>query len=141
MWHGGTQVDHQVRMANDVEHRLEELHVGLEVAVVEVSHRVIVRREDVDTLEDGTVLNDGVVGTRYVEEVAETLFQEVHLQRKRPTRDVSIVVLEVWIELHSLEARLPPVMAGEHISERRLSAPDVSCYCYMHGYQNNKVTK
>jgi hypothetical protein len=32
-------------------------------------------------------------------------------------------------------------MAGEHICVRRLSAPDVSCYCYMHGCQNNKVTR
>ena len=55
------QVDHQVGHADHAHHAFEELHVGLEVAVVEVAHGVVVDREDVDTFEDAAVLHDGVL--------------------------------------------------------------------------------
>ena len=130
--HRGTEINHQVGMANDVEHRLEQLHIGFEITVVEVAHGMVIGREHIDTLEDGAVLNDGMVGLGDVEQVTEALLQEVHLQCERPTRDVGIVILEVGIVVHSLEAWLPAVVACEHVGERCLSAPYVSCYCYMH---------
>lgn len=56
VWHRRAQVDHQVGVAHDFCHLLEEFHVGVEVPVAEVSHGAVVGGEDIHSLIDASVL-------------------------------------------------------------------------------------
>ena len=81
-----------------------------------------------------------MVGTRDIEQVAESLLEEIDLECKRPPWDVLVVVFEIWVELHGLKLRCPPIVSGEHRGERGFPTTYISCYSYMHkstvGIQN-----
>ena len=132
VWYGGLEINHQVGILDDGHHRLEEVHIAVEVAVVEVSHGIVVGGEDIDALKDAAVLDDGLLGAGDVEQVAEALLEEIDLQGERPPGDVLVVVLKIWIELHGLKLRCPPIVTGEHRGERGLSTSYISCYGNMH---------
>ena len=126
------QVDHEVGHTHHGHHLFEELHIGLVVTLREVAHGSVVLHEDVDALVDGTVLYDGVVGLCNGQQVAEAFLEEVDLQVERPAVDVAVVVFQIRVMLYGLEAWLPAVVLGKHACQRRLAAPDISCYCNVH---------
>ena len=121
------QIDHQVGHLDSRHHRLEELHVAFEVAVVEVAHPMVVDREDIDALEDAAILDDRFLRMGDLEQVLEALLEEIHLQRERPPRDILVVVVEIGVMLHGLELWNPSIVSGEHSGEGSLTAPDISC--------------
>ena len=131
--HRRAQVNHKVGVAHDVGHVVEQFHVGAEVAVAEVAHGVVVGREHVDALEDGAVLDDGVVGRGNLQQVAEALLEKIHLECERPACNVLVVVLEIGVVVHRLEACLPSIVVGEHAREGGLTAAYVSGDGYVHG--------
>ena len=130
--YGLAEIDEQVGVFGDANHEFEELHIGLEVGLGEVALPVVVLGEDIDALEDGAVLNDGVVGFGHVEHIAEALFEEEHLHGEGPAFDVAVVVLHVGVFDHGLKSFLPAIMVCEHVGEGGLAGSDISCYCYMH---------
>ena len=83
-----------------------------------MTHGFVVGHEYIDALIDGAVLDDGMVGLGDVYQVAETLFQEVHLQIERPSIDVAIVVLQIGVVVDSLEACLPSVVLSQQPRQR-----------------------
>ena len=131
--HGFAEVDHQVRELHHPLHVLEQLHVRLIVAVAEVAAAVVVRYEHVHALEDTPVLNDGVRRGVDHHHVLEALLEEVCLQAERPAFDVGVVVLQVRVEAHALEARFPAVVLRQHLRQRRLACTDISSYRDVHG--------
>ena len=130
--HGAAEIDHEVGVANYVGHVLKQFHVGLEVAVVEVAEIVVVGREDIDALVDGSVLHDVLLLLLELQQVLEPLLEVEDLQRERPPLDVAIVVLEVWVVGYLLVVGLPSVVAGEEPRERRFSRSDIAGYGYVH---------
>ena len=62
MRHRCAQINHQFGQSSQLEHLMEQVHVGLEVAVRKVAHRVVIGGEHIDALEDGAVLDDGTSG-------------------------------------------------------------------------------
>ena len=136
MWHRGAEVNHEVGQMNHLEHLAEQFHIGLVVAVTEITEIVVVLHKDVDALEDGTVLNNSVTGLLNGDEIAKALFQKIHFEVERPPLDVIIVVLQLGVIVDRLKACLPPIMTGKHAGEGRLSAANVSCYGDVHGSYN-----
>ena len=85
-----------------------------------------VRGEDAGVLVDGAVLDDDVLLLGDLHHVLETLVQEVDLQVEGPPLHVFVEVGEVGVEVDGLELRGPPVVGGEHLGQRGLSAADIS---------------
>ena len=135
MGHRGAEVDHQIGVFDDVEHRLEEFHIGLEIAVGEVAHGVVVGGEDIDALVDGAVLDDGVLGLGDVEQVAKSLLEKVNLKGERPAGDVGVIVFEIGVVIDGFETRFPAVVTGEKVGERCLAATHISCDGDMHCFE------
>ena len=129
---GGSEIDEQVGLVYDHHHRLEQSHVGVEVPVAHVAHIVVVGGEDIDSLEDGAVLDDGFLGLLDGEDVSEAFLEEEHLEVERPSLHVLIVIGEVGVVDDALHAWFPTVVMGEHAGERCLSAAYVPCNDNMH---------
>ena len=132
MGYGSPQVNHQVGQTHDLHHLLEQLHIGVEVAVAQIAHRLVGGREHIDALEYRAVLDDRMLCLVDVEQVLEPLFQEVHFHGERPPWNVFIVVFQIGVIVDGLEAGLPSVVFGQHPGERRLSASNISCYSDVH---------
>lgn len=47
-----SQINHQVGLAHDAHHVLEEFHIGIEVSLVDVAHFIVVDSENIDAFED-----------------------------------------------------------------------------------------
>ena len=56
------EVNEQIGLLHGTHHQFEKLHVGLVVALRQVSHFVVIGHEDVHTLRNGAVLDDGFTG-------------------------------------------------------------------------------
>ena len=67
-----------------------------------------------------------------VEQVAESLLEEIDLKGERPPWYVFVVVVEVRIVFYGFEFRDPSVMLGKQVGERGFPAPDVSGYDDVH---------
>ena len=133
MRNGGSQVNHQVGHTHHRHHRLKQFHIALEIAVIKVAHRMIVRCEDIDTLKDASVLDNRFFRLGDGEQVLETLLKEIHLQGKRPSGDVLVVVFKIWVEIDRLKLWRPAIVLGEQMGERGLSAANISCNDDVHG--------
>ncbi len=66
------------------------------------------------------------------QDILETLGQEIHLQIKRPSLDVLVVIFEVRIEGNCFILRHPTIMFSQHPRQRGLAASYISCYTYVH---------
>ena len=71
--HRCAQINHEVGVVHHLQHLFEKLHVGVVVTIGEIAHSLVVLHEHIYTLEDATVLHNGVGGTLYVDEIAEAL--------------------------------------------------------------------
>ena len=129
----GPKVYHEVGHLDNSHHRLEELHVAVEVAVVESAHGMVVGGKDIHPLEDAAVLDDGDIRLCDVEEVAEALLEEENLKGERPSRDVFVVVVEIGVVVDGFKFRNPSIMLGEQIGKRGFPATYVSSDDDMHG--------
>ena len=123
---GAFEIDHQVRKFHERHHQAEKVHVGLVVAVREVPHRVIVRDENIDALENRAVLDNYIVGFADFEYVFEAFLKEVGFEVERPAGDVAVVVRKVGIVGHGFESGRPAVMLREHRSEGGFPAAHIS---------------
>nr|DAV01290.1 MAG TPA: hypothetical protein [Caudoviricetes sp.] len=102
MWYRRAKVNHEVWLFHYHHHGVEEAHVSLIIAVRHVTHVMIVRTEDVNTLIYGPVLDDRLWRFLYLQKVSEALFKEIHLQVECPSRHVLIIVFEIRIICHAL---------------------------------------
>ena len=132
MRNGTLQIDHEVRSLDKTHHDVEERHISLEVPLRKIAHGVVVRHEDVHTFENCPVLDDDILAFRYLENVLESLFEEIHFQIEGPPLDVLVIIFQIGIVCHGFVFRSPPVMLREHSCESRFSAPDISGYSYVH---------
>jgi hypothetical protein len=73
-----------------------------------------------------------MIGLSDGQQVTETLLEEIDLKIERPPMDVPIVVYKIGILVDGFKTSLPTVVSGQHPSECRLSAADVSCYGDVH---------
>ena len=48
VWDAGTQVNHEIGIADNVRHMPEEFHICLEIPVAQVAHLLVVGSEDID---------------------------------------------------------------------------------------------
>ena len=132
MRNGRTEINHQFRHLNHFHHRLEEFHIGIEVALVHITHLSIIGCKDIHTLKDGTILNDSLLTMLNLKQILESLLQIEDLHIESPSGDVLVIVIDVGILCHWLQVLFPAVMLGEHLGKRGLSTTDISCYCYVH---------
>ena len=100
---------------------------------------MVVGGEDVHALKDAAVLDDGLVAGVDAQNVLEALLQEEHLQGKRPSLDVLVVVAQVGVVHHGLHEGFPTVMLGEHLGQGGFTATDISCYNDVHGSVKNRL--
>ena len=133
VWDGGLEINHQVGHLDGGHHRIEEIHIAFEVAVVEIAHGMVVGGEDIHAFEDAAVLDDALVRLSYFKYVLETLFKEIHFKRERPSGDVLVIVVEIRVVIDGLKLRFPSVVSCEQCSERRLAAANVTCDYNVHG--------
>ena len=66
-----------------------------------------------NTLVDGTILNNSMVGLGDVDEIAESLLEEIHLHIERPTVNIAVVILEIRVTINRLKPWLPAIMFGQ----------------------------
>ena len=88
--------------------------------------------ENIDTLKNRAVLDDGMHRLLHSQHILETLLEEISLQAKRPTLDIRVIVLEIRIETDALEARFPAIITRQHLGQRRLACSNISCDSYIH---------
>ena len=67
-----------------------------------------------------------------LKDILEALREEIGLKVVRPTGNVLVVILKIWIVRDGLILRSPSVMLGEHPGESGLAAADISRYTYVH---------
>ena len=126
------EIDEQVGQFDHLHHHVEQVHVGVEIALGKIAHRHVVGHEHIDALEDGAVLDDGLGTAGDLHHVLETLGEEVHLEVERPALDVLVIVFEEGIVGHGLVFRGPSIVLGEHAGEGGLAAADVAGDSDMH---------
>lgn len=132
MGYRGAQVYHKVGLVRQGYHELEELHVGVEVAVGHIALGVVVGGKYIDALKDGAILYDGRIGALELEHIAEALFEEIDFHRERPSSDVLVVVFEIRVVGHGLKLRCPAIMVGQHLCQCGLATAYVACYNDVH---------
>ena len=76
----GFEINQQIRLPNHRHHKIEQMHIGLEVAVRKVAHSLVVGNEDMNTFKNGPVLDDDLVRLCNLQQILETLCQEVGLK-------------------------------------------------------------
>ena len=130
---GGLQIYHEVGHAHDSHHRFKQFHIAIEITVIKVAHRMIVDGEDIDSLKNAPVLDDGFFRVGDVKQVPETLLKEINLQRERPSGDVLVIVLEIRIVFDRLKLGRPAIVLGKQMGERGLAASYISCNDDVHG--------
>ena len=129
---GAADVYHQVGQSDERQHEIEELAVVVEVAVAHVALGMEVRSKDACVLEDGAVLDDGVLTLGDLHDVAKALVEEIDLEVEAPAVHVLIEVVKIWVCFYWLETRRPAVTLDEQLGEGGLAAPNVSSNGNMH---------
>jgi hypothetical protein len=117
MRYGSPEVNHEVGQSDCLKHLLEKVDTGVIVALTETPCLVVVLHEDIDAFEDGTVLDNSMVGLLNGNEVAQPFLEEINFQIECPAADIAVIVFKIWVMVNSLEARFPSVMACEHASK------------------------
>ena len=112
---GRADINHQVGHLHERHHQVEKVAVVVEVAVGHIPLVVEVRCEDACVLVDSTVLDDVLVRLSNLHHILEAFVEEEHLQVERPATHICIEILQVGIELHTLESGLPAIVLGEHL--------------------------
>ena len=67
----------------------------------------------------------------HVHRLLDAASQKVHLQIERPAVHIFIEVADIGV-VALFEIRLGIVALGQNLGQRRLSASDVACNCYIH---------
>ena len=123
---GTLQVDHQVRSLHHRHHQVEKSHVSLEIPLRKIPLFIVVGDEYIDALEDCPVLDYHIIRLGYLHEVLETLLEEIYLKVERPSLDILVVILQVWVICDSLVFRGPSIIIHKHSRQSGLPCTDIS---------------
>jgi len=98
----------------------------LVIAIVDVTARMKIGREDVGVFIDRAVLDHRLCAFADLSNLVETTIQEIYLQVEGPLRHVTIEIAEVWILIDRLEQRCPAVVLRKLVGKRAFTGADVT---------------
>ena len=127
-----TQINKEIRSLYQRHHQTEQIHVRIVVTVSEIPHRLVVGHENINTLENSSVLNYNILGISDFQDILKPLGQEINLQIERPPLDILIVILQIWVVCDRLEFWGPAIMFCQHAGQCRFAAAYISCYSDVH---------
>ena len=129
--YGSPQVNQQIRRSDLFADGSEKTDVVFKIPSTHQAHFVQVRGKDVCVFIDSSVLNDNSFAFLDVDDLLETVIEEIYLQVKRPTGHILIEVVEIGVVFYILIPGFPVIMASQQISEGGFPGADISCYRYM----------
>jgi len=121
-----SQIDEQVGRLNLSSHRVEELEVIFEVALLNQSHFIQIGRKDGRIFVNRAILNDGLHPPAYFDDLLQALVQKVHLQVERPSAHVVVKIYQIGIVVRRLKQRFPTVMPRQQLAKRGLSSTNIA---------------
>ena len=139
------EVDQQVGLRDERRHQPENLHVGFDVARGHQPHFMQVVREDMRILVNRPVLEDHtrLAVRKHVHRLLDPAPEKRDLQVERPAVHILVEIADIGV-VALLQIALRGVTLRQHLSQRRLAAPDISCNGYIHdrivnGYAENVI--
>lgn len=85
-----------------------------------------VGRKNASILKDCAVLDDVFIALTNFNHFFESLVEEINLKVERPSRHITIEIVEIRIVFYWLKTRRPIISFCQHLGERGLAATDVS---------------
>ena len=113
MWYRRTEINHQFGISTTSIIDSEEFHIGIEVALVHITHLSIIGLKDIHALKMVRSLNDSLLTMLNLKQILESLLLQIEdLHIESPSGDVLVIVIDVGILCHWLQVLFPAVMLG-----------------------------
>ena len=120
------QVDQKIWWLHEADHRIIDIEIALVIAIVDMSTRMKILRENVRVFVYRAVLYSRSAALADLTDLVETTVQKIDLQMECPLRHITVEVAEVRVLVHRLKQRSPSVMLRELFGECTFSGADVT---------------
>lgn len=106
----------------------EKANIIFKIPCTHQPHFVEVGSEDVRIFIDGSILDDNSVTSLDVDDLLETVVEEIYLQVKGPAGHVLIEVVQVWVVFYIFISGFPVIMASQQVGEGGFACTNIACY-------------